>query len=262
MHRDHASGSCIETWVLDRVKREIVHTANHETTHWYPWLFVLWKACGALGVGFSVLLCWCGSCCLICPPELADRILHALDQIFSIGSTSRNLFFAPCCAASVFEGELTFLRRDFTLSARLRYKPINWIEAPARAAVEEVAENKTVRELLEINPHKCKKVQAPAIPDDDTLLAHASGSKSKSRKRGPPSQAPPAVKKLFKEGDSDEKETTVSYYFLVTFEIIVPISFGTIFSNVCKLIMVTLAIVQPRAQSPLQLPICQYGNGL
>uniref|UniRef100_A0A0D9YT35 Uncharacterized protein n=1 Tax=Oryza glumipatula TaxID=40148 RepID=A0A0D9YT35_9ORYZ len=87
------SGSCIETWVLDRVKREIVHTANHETTHWYPWLFVLWKACGALGV-------------------------------------------------------LTFLRRDFTLSARLRYK----------------------------------KVQAPAIPDDDTLLAHASGSKSKSRK--------------------------------------------------------------------------------
>uniref|UniRef100_A0A0D3F5W3 Uncharacterized protein n=1 Tax=Oryza barthii TaxID=65489 RepID=A0A0D3F5W3_9ORYZ len=97
-------------------------------------------------------------------------------MIFSIGSTSRNLFFAPCCAASVFEGELTFLRRDFTLSARLRYK----------------------------------KVQAPAIPDDDTLLAHASGSKSKSRKRGPPSQAPPAVKKLFKEGDSDEKETTVS----------------------------------------------------
>lgn len=36
------------------------------------------------------------------------------------------------------------------------FQPINWIEAPARAAVEEVAENKTVRELLEINPHKCK----------------------------------------------------------------------------------------------------------
>lgn len=54
MHRDHASGSCIETWVLDQVKREIVHTANHETTHWYPWLFVLWKACGALGVVSSV----------------------------------------------------------------------------------------------------------------------------------------------------------------------------------------------------------------
>ncbi|XP_066163890.1 replication protein A 70 kDa DNA-binding subunit B-like isoform X2 [Oryza sativa Japonica Group] len=42
------------------------------------------------------------------------------------------------------------------------FQPINWIEAPARAAVEEVAENKTVRELLEINPHKCKKVRFQA----------------------------------------------------------------------------------------------------
>uniref|UniRef100_A0A0E0ITR3 Uncharacterized protein n=1 Tax=Oryza nivara TaxID=4536 RepID=A0A0E0ITR3_ORYNI len=90
------------------------------------------------------------------------------------------------------------------------FQPIKLLQAPATNIADENADDKNVRELLDMNPHKNRKQKAIIISDDITLPLAASIPNSSTKKRTRPLQASPTAKKLFTDDGAQEKEATDS----------------------------------------------------